>query len=258
MSEILHSKIIGKGNPLLILHGLLGMGDNWISLARKYANHGFEVHLIDQRNHGKSFHDEEMNYEIMSEDLDRYIRHHHLNNISLMGHSMGGKTAMFYAVNHPNEVERLIIVDIAPKKYPPHHHFIFEAIKKIDLQKYSKRKEIEKELEKYIESTAIRNFILKNLKRSENKNFEWKMNLPVLEASLNELGDALPPYTIYSKPSLFIKGEKSPYILKNDFTLIKAHFPQSEMSVINKSGHWVHAEQPEIFFNKTLNFLSND
>jgi len=251
------SKIIGQGKPLLILHGLLGMGDNWLSLARQYAGHGFEVHLIDQRNHGKSFHDPEMNYEVMVEDLQDYIEHYKLSSFDLMGHSMGGKTAMFYAVSFPEPISHLIIVDIAPKYYSPHHHFIFDAIKKLNLNKYRTRREMEKEMKKDISSKAIRNFILKNLGRNHQKLFEWKMNLPVLETALDELGEGLPPFSVFKKPVLFIKGEKSPYIQKNDTGLIKAHFPKAEIISIPNSGHWVHAEQSQLFFNKTLNFLLN-
>jgi len=256
MSDILHSKIIGQGKPLLILHGLLGMGDNWLSLAQ-YTGHGFEVHLIDQRNHGKSFHDHEMNYEAMVEDLQKYIDYHQITSFDLMGHSMGGKTAMHYAVSLPEQILHLIIVDIAPKYYPPHHQFIFEAIKKLDLKKFHTRREVENEIEKYISAPAIRKFILKNLNRNTQKSFEWKMNLPVLESALDELGEALPPFSVFQKPTLFIKGEKSPYIQKNDTGLIKAHFPKAEIISIPNSGHWVHAEQTQLFFNKTLNFLLN-
>ena len=164
MKQLLHSKILGReGVPVLILHGLLGMGDNWLSLGKKYTENGFNVHLIDQRNHGKSFHDDEMNYEVMVEDLHRYTTQHHLNHFHIIGHSMGGKTAMNFAMRHPEMVDKMIIVDIAPKFYPPHHHFIFEAIEKLDLNKFHKRQDIENELSKSIASVPIRQFILKNL-----------------------------------------------------------------------------------------------
>lgn len=253
--QILHSKIFGSGRPLLILHGLLGMGDNWITLGRQYATHGFEVHLIDQRNHGKSFHDDDMTYEELTEDLYSYASKHNLKKFNLIGHSMGGKTAMFFALQYPEFLHKMIVVDIAPKKYPPHHHFIFEAIKKIDLNRFNTRREIEQFVLQYIESPAIVKFILKNLARDENKNFIWKANIPVLSQSLNDLGEALPPMQVSHVPGLFVKGAKSPYILPEDFSLIKAHFPNARIIVIKDSGHWVHAEQPEIFFSETLKFL---
>jgi pimeloyl-ACP methyl ester carboxylesterase len=257
MAKILHSKIIGKGKPLIILHGLLGMGDNWISLARKYAEKGFEVHLIDQRNHGKSFHDDEMNYEVMTQDLFEYLSHYRLDKINVIGHSMGGKTAMNFAVKYPDKIEKLIVVDIAPKTYPPHHQFIFEAIHKINLSQYQSRKEIEKEMKKYIENIAIVQFILKNLGRRHSGGFFWKPNISILKQSLNELGEALPPLSVSPVDTLFIKGELSKYIINKDIPLIEAHFPNSKIINIPDSGHWVHAEQHQLFFDTTYTFLKS-
>ena len=253
--QILHSKILGKGHPLLILHGLLGMGDNWITLGRQYAAQGFEVHLIDQRNHGKSFHDDDMTYDELTEDLYNYARAHNLKKFDLIGHSMGGKTAMFFALQYPELLRKMIVVDIAPKKYPPHHRFIFDTIKKINLSRFDSRRKIEQFVLKYIESPPIVKFILKNLARDENKNFVWKANIPVLSEALNDLGEALPPLQVSQVPALFVKGAKSPYILPEDYSLIKAHFPNSGIVVIPESGHWVHAEQPALFFQETLKFL---
>ena len=253
--NILHSKIIGEGKPLLILHGLLGMGDNWITLGRQYAEQGFEVHLIDQRNHGQSFHDEEMSYEALTGDLYKYVKVHQIESFDLLGHSLGGKTAMFFALQYPELLHKLIVVDIAPKYYPPHHHFIFDTIDKIDLSRFKTRREVEKFVLQYIDSQAIVKFILKNLGRNQVGSFKWKANMPVLAASLEELGEALPPLQESQVPALFIKGAKSPYILPNDFSQIKAHFPNAEIITIPNSGHWVHAEQPIVFFEKTLAFL---
>ncbi len=254
--QLVHSKIIGNGKPLIILHGLLGMGDNWISLGRKYSEQGFEVHLIDQRNHGRSFHDDEMNYQELSVDLYNYINHYNLKDICLLGHSMGGKTAMFFAVTYPEKVEKLIVVDISPKSYPPHHNFIFDAIKSLDLS-VVERKSIEKLLNNKINNKSISLFILKNLKRNKNGNFDWKPNIEILQNSLEELGEALPIYTTFNKPVLFIKGEKSPYINSDDYKLIKAHFPQSNIIEIENAGHWVHSEQAEIFYDITIDFIKS-
>ena len=254
--KILHSKIIGQDKPLLILHGLLGMGDNWITLARQYVGAGFEVHLIDQRNHGKSFHDDEMSYEVLVDDLYRYLQMHRIEKFDLLGHSMGGKTAMFFALQYPELLNKLIVVDIAPKAYPPHHHFIFDTINKIDLLRFHSRREVEKFVLQFIDSKAIVRFILKNLGRDARGHFKWKANMPVLEASLGELGEALPALQESPVPALFIKGAQSSYILPEDFALIKAHFPNSKIITIPQSGHWVHAEQPAAFFEKTLAFLT--
>jgi len=257
MPELLHSKIIGKGKPLVILHGLLGMGDNWISLARRYAGAGFQVHLIDQRNHGKSFHSDEMNYEVMTTDLANYLSHYQISEIDLLGHSMGGKTAMFFSLTYPELVNKLIIVDIAPKYYPPHHQFIFKALNKIKLENFSSRNEIDKFLAKDIPQTAIRQFLMKNLTRNKDHSFSWKANLPVLEDSLDELGSALPPHSGIETDTLYIKGNLSKYISEKDLPLIKAHFPKAEFAGIEQAGHWVHAEQPEKFFQTSLIFLKN-
>ncbi len=254
MPPVLHSKIIGKGAPLIILHGLLGMGDNWISHARWLADKGFQVHLVDQRNHGRSFHSDEMNYEVMVEDLEAYLREHDLKKIHLMGHSMGGKTAMFFAMKNPEWIKKLIIVDISPKKYPPHHHFLFEAIESLSLNTDS-RKELEKQLMRKIQSISIIQFVLKNIYRSKDQKFEWRPNIYVLKNALEDLGEALPPMSIYNDSVLFIKGEKSPYIAEEDYPLIKAHFPHSEIITIPGAGHWVHAEKPERFRNEISNFL---
>ena len=253
--EILHSKILGKGQPLLILHGLLGMGDNWITLGRRYAENGFEVHLIDQRNHGKSFHDDDMTYEDLTFDLYNYVQSHQLKSFDLLGHSMGGKTAMFFALQYPELLRKMIVVDIAPKKYLPHHHFIFDTIKKVDLNKFTSRRDVEQFVLQYIESQAIVKFILKNLTRKKQGTFKWKANMPVLAESLVEIGEALPPLQVSKTPALFVKAANSPYISEEDFGLIKAHFPNSMIVTIHKSGHWVHAEQPDVFLEKTLTFL---
>jgi len=257
MTPVLHSKILGQGMPLVILHGLLGMGDNWISLGRKYAENGFQVHLVDQRNHGKSFHSDEMTYEEMVQDLANYFKVHKFTKAHILGHSMGGKTAMNFALSYPGLVDKLIVVDIAPKYYAPHHHFIFEAIKHLDLSKYTSRKEVEKALLRYINNPDISQFILKNLGRDQSGRFFWKANIPVLEEALDDLGEALPPQAIIKNDTLFIKGEQSPYITDRDLPLIQAHFPHSKNFIISKAGHWVHAEQPVQFYESSLKFLKN-
>ena len=257
MPQLLHSKILGQGAPLIILHGLLGMGDNWLTLGRQYAQQGFQVHLIDMRNHGKSFHHDDMTYEAMSQDLKYYLNQYQLSNIDLIGHSMGGKAAMFFSLQYPELIKHLIVVDIAPKFYPPHHHFIFEAINHLDLQKFEKRINLENELSQYIESEQIVKFILKNLGRDKAGHFYWKAHISVLEKALRDLGEALPPDAVINRPTLFVKGAQSPYILPEDETLIKTHFPQSEIVVIPNSSHWVHAQQAPLFYQTTLNFLKS-
>lgn len=174
MNPILHSKIIGHGQPLLILHGFLGMGDNWKTLGNRFAEE-YQVHLIDQRNHGRSFHSDEFDYELMVEDLLNYIDHHHLENINLIGHSMGGKTAMLFAVNHPERVHKLIVADIGPKYYPSHHEQILNGLNAIDFTQQRSRNEIEEVLENYIPEMGIRQFLLKNVYRKIRINSDFDL-----------------------------------------------------------------------------------
>ena len=161
--EILYSKIIGEGKPLLILHGFLGMSDNWKTLGNQYAKNGFEVHLIDQRNHGKSFHSTDFDYEFLANDLKIYIEHHAISEASLIGHSMGGKTVMQFAILYPELVNKLIVADIAPKYYPPHHNEIINALVSLNFDLISSRSEADKELSKHLTNYGIRQFLLKNL-----------------------------------------------------------------------------------------------
>ncbi|MGB3149116.1 MAG: alpha/beta fold hydrolase, partial [Maribacter sp.] len=189
MNPILHAKIIGKGKPLCILHGFLGMSDNWKTLGTSYSENGFEVNLIDQRNHGKSFHSADFNYDLLAKDLKSYLDYHSLKSIYLIGHSMGGKTAMQFACNYPNIISKLIVADIAPKFYPPHHSSIIDALNKINLEEMSSRNEADLQLKKYIPDFGTRQFLLKNLYRTDNKKLQFRFNLPVLSGKMEEVGE---------------------------------------------------------------------
>ncbi len=258
MSKILHSQILGEGEPLVIIHGFLGSGDNWITLGRKWAGEGFEVHLVDMRNHGRSFWDDSFTLEDLTEDLLNYIHHYGLENPHLLGHSLGGKVVMYEAVTSGYGKGKSIVADIAPKTYPSHHGFIFDALKNIDLSQVKTRQEVDELLKPYIPQKAIRQFVMKNLKRTP-KGFAWKINVPVLEKSMAEVGQGLPPMSIYEGDILFIKGEKSPYIqLPEDEKLIKAHFPKAIIETIPGTGHWLHAEKPEEFYRLVTGFLKQE
>ncbi len=254
---LLHSKILGKGEPLLILHGYFGMGDNWKSLANKFTEH-FEVHLIDQRNHGRSFHSDDFNYELLVDDLKEYIDHYKLGKVNLLGHSMGGKTVMLFAVSYPDKVKKLVVVDIAPKYYPPHHQFILDALNAVDFDKISSRREVESILKNYINEEGIRQFLLKNVYWKEKGKLAYRFNLDSLTENNQEVGEALPPFTTFEGETLFLKGENSGYITDEDFPLIEAHFPNSKIVVIKNSGHWLHAENPTQFYEEVLNFLLDE
>ena len=252
---ILHSQIIGKGDPFLILHGFLGMGDNWKSLGNSFAELGYEVHLIDQRNHGRSFHSDEFSYTKMSQDLLDYCDHYQLTACIVLGHSMGGKTAMQFAVDYPEKVAKLIVADIGPKAYPQHHQDILKALSLLDLKKLKSRGEADDILAQYIREEGVRQFLLKNLYWKEKGVLGLRMNLDVLTENIETVGVALPEESKFSNPVLFIGGGLSGYIEAADEILIHRHFPEAEIKTIAGAGHWVHAEKPKEFFDLVRAFL---
>lgn len=257
MREILHSKILGSGKPLCILHGFLGMSDNWKTLGMAYADSGMEVHLIDQRNHGKSFHSEDFNYDFLAKDLNNYLESKNIERTLLIGHSMGGKTAMQFACDYPGKTEKLLVADIAPKFYPPHHHEIIDGLNKIDLSVLTSRKEADDELQKHISNFGIRQFLLKNLYWNSEKKLSFRFNLPVLSHKMEEVGENINSTDSYAGPTLFLKGSKSEYVTDSDLSRIKTHFPLAQMETIANAGHWLHAENPKEFLSKSLHFLAS-
>lgn len=253
---LLHSKILGQGKPLLILHGFLGMSDNWKTLANKFSEKGFEVHLIDQRNHGKSFHSDDFDYGFLADDLKRYTEHYALRDIALLGHSMGGKTAMQFSCSFPTVVEKLIVADIAPKFYPPHHQYIMDALVSLDLNEMTSRTDADKALSNHIPEFGIRQFLLKNLYWAEKGKLGFRFNLAVLKNRMEEIGDALGPMQHYNGPTLFLRGDRSEYIANADTEILRKHFPKATVETVPNAGHWLHAENPLGFFTKAINFLN--
>lgn len=254
----LHANVLGSGKPMLILHGFLGMGDNWKTLGSRFADEeGFQVHLIDQRNHGRSPHTEEFSYEIMAEDIKDYCDQNDLDDIVLIGHSMGGKTAMHVAIEYPQLLDALIVVDIAPKYYPPHHQTILEGLTMLQNTKLSSRRTADEKLKDYIKDLGIRQFLLKNLYWKEKGKLAFRMNLPVLKDKIETVGQALADEAEYGGRTLFIKGGKSNYIKDDDKNLLKKHFPKSQLLTIKDTDHWVHAEKPDAFFKGVMGFLQN-
>lgn len=251
--EILHSKILGSGQPFLILHGFLGMSDNWKTLGNKYAEN-FEVHLIDQRNHGRSFHSEEFSYDLMVDDLKNYIDFHNLENCILLGHSMGGKTAMQFALTYPDLIQKLIIADIAPKTYPAHHQYILKALSEVDFSIQTSRKEIEEVLNNYIPEKGVIQFLMKNIYRKEKTELAYRFNLPILLNEYHEVVTSFQSTNVFNKPTLFLKGSNSNYITSDDRVTIERNFSNADIKEISNSGHWLHAEQPQEFYQKTINF----
>lgn len=252
---MLNSRIEGEGHPLIIIHGFLGMSDNWKSLASLYAALGFQVHMIDLRNHGKSFHSDEFNYTVMSNDILEYCEHYHLENVSVIGHSMGGKVAMLFATTHPKMVEKLIIADIGPKYYAPHHQDILTGLNAVDFSQKPDRASVEEILYPLIPDFGTRQFLMKNLYWVEPGQLAFRFNLPVFNAKIETIGEALPEGNHFNKPTLFIRGENSSYILDDDLLKINNHFPIFELATIPNVGHWLHAENPKLFFEETARFL---
>lgn len=254
MNKILNSKILGEGKPLIILHGLFGMLDNWQALAKEFACF-FETHIIDLRNHGRSFHANQHNYELMSEDLLSYLNAYNLDEVSLIGHSMGGKVAMTFACMYPERVEKLVVVDIAPKYYPPHHQEILSGLNAVEQAKIKSRKEADQILSQYFSESAMRQFLLKNLYWRSSTELTFKFNLKVLSDQIENVGQALHTDALFDRPALFIVGQSSNYIKETDVELIESHFPDFEIVEIPNSGHWVHAENADQFFDKVSRFL---
>ncbi len=252
---MLYSKIEGEGKPLLILHGFLGMSDNWKTLGAQFANEGFEVHLLDLRNHGRSFHADEFNYEVMVQDVLDYCKEHNLENINLLGHSMGGKVAMFLSVSNPNLVDKLIVADIGPKYYRPHHQEIFKGLNAVDFSQKPSRGEVELILKKYISENDTIQFLMKSLFWKEPGQLDFRFNLKAFNLDYDAIGKPLSENDLFDKPTLFIRGGNSSYIKDKDFEGIIKHFPNAEIATVPNAGHWLHAENPKLFFELVMQFL---
>ena len=230
------------------------MSDNWRTLGNQFAEN-YQVHLIDQRNHGRSFQAEEFTYEVLVDDLYAYINHHQLENIFLIGHSMGGKTAMLFAATYPEMVDKLIVVDISPKAYAPHHNAILAGLNSVDFTVQNSRSSVDEQLKKYIPEMGVRQFLMKNLYWKEKGVLDFRFNLDSLTKNNPEVGKALPNDAFYSKETLFLKGEKSGYILPEEQLIIDKHFPNNKVVEIKNAGHWLHAENPSDFYTEVCNFL---
>lgn len=240
---ILNYKEFGQGEPIVILHGLFGTLDNWQTIAKQLALNN-SVYIIDQRNHGRSPHSEEINYQLLSDDLLYFMESNWIYNATIIGHSMGGKTAMQFAFDNPDMVKKLVVIDIAPKAYLGGHEIILETLLSVELDKYSDRKAVEIELAKNIPESGVLQFLLKNLTRNETTGeFEWKMNLDSINKNYDKIIGNI-ENGVFQGETLFVKGANSDYIKEDDIKTIKAMFPNSSIENIENAGHWVHAEQP--------------
>lgn len=253
--QLLHSTISGSGVPLLIIHGYFGMSDNWRGLGNRFSEN-YEVHLIDQRNHGRSFHCDDFDYELLVEDLQVYIEHHNLEKVNILGHSMGGKVAMLYATSYPEHIDKLMVADISPKYYKPHHQQILAALNAVNFSIHDSRRKVEEVLKIYIQEPGILQFLLKNVFWKTKEKLDFRFNIHSLTENNSEVGEALPSFTHFDGPTLFLRGENSNYITLEDEGLIEAHFSNATIVTVKNAGHWLHAENPGQFFDEIVSFLS--
>lgn len=250
----LNFKKSGSGEPLIILHGLFGSADNWFSIAKELEK-DYTLYLVDQRNHGDSPQSGDWNYEVMAEDINELMEDERIESAYLMGHSMGGKSAMKFAFKYPEKVDKLIVADIAPRFYPVHHQSILEGLNAISIDDLKSRKEADDILSAYIETPGIRQFLLKSLGRNESGGFMWKVNLPVISEKIDNVGEEIVSETAFEKPTLFMGGENSDYITSEDKKEISEMFPNSHIIFIKNAGHWLHAEQPAAVVETVRAFL---
>lgn len=248
----LHYKELGEGKPMMILHGLFGCLDNWNTHAKKLADY-FRVIAVDLRNHGRSPWSDNFSYPIMAEDVKELCDDLQLEDVIMVGHSMGGKVAMHFAQKYESYLEKLVIVDMGIKSYPMHHQHILAGIHAVDLPNIKVRREAEVQMSAHIESEGVKQFLLKNLYWKEKGVLAWRMNVDVLERELPNILSGLPEGEV-SVPSLFIRGAASNYVLDEDFDSIEEVFIDVEFETVDDAGHWVHAEAPEPFLEALLSF----
>ncbi|HEY4539897.1 MAG TPA: alpha/beta fold hydrolase [Faecalibacter sp.] len=254
-TPILHSKIIGSGSQhFIIFHGLFGQLDNWNTHGRQFGEI-YTTHLVDLRNHGRSFHSNESSIEAMSDDILRYMDAHGIQKAHLIGHSLGGRIVIDFAMRYAERLDHLIVADMAPKAYQPHHNAIFKALGSVDFETITSRKDVEETLSQYIQEVGVRQFLLKNVYHAENGKYAFRFNLPVLREHYEDLVGKPLAEGVFNGPTLFLKGAKSDYILPEDEFIIKKQFPQAKIQSIANAGHWLHAENPKDFIEAILEFL---
>jgi len=250
----LHFRVDGQGSPVIVLHGLLGSLDNWRLFSRRLAR-DFKVFSLDLRNHGQSPHSEIMNYRIMAQDLREFTEDRGLASAIVLGHSMGGKVAMQFAGDNPHVVDKLIVVDIAPKAYPPTHRCLLAALWALDLTGLKSFTAVDSAIAPLIADPAVRRFVLKSLIRDPHAGFRWKIGLDAILQNYDELTRPVVLEQPFRNPVCFIRGARSNHIEDNDLSLIRKMFSQVELIDIPDAGHWVHAEAPEEFFLAVVKFL---
>jgi esterase len=250
----LNFQTAGTGPPLLILHGLFGSLDNWAGISRRLASF-CQVFTLDLRNHGRSPHSDSFNYDLMAADILEFLQTHSLPRANVLGHSMGGKVAMLFALRHPDQLGKLIVADMAPKAYPPVHREILDALLALDLASFKRRDQIDAALAPDIPQTAVRQFLLKNLATGDDGRLRWKLNLDAITRHYDELTLPIESESPSPGPALFIRGGRSDHVLDSDLDPIRHLFPQARFVTIPEAGHWVHADAPEAFAQAVVDFL---
>ena len=250
----LHHRITGTGQPLVMLHGLFGSQENLGAISRLLAEQ-YQIHGLDLRNHGRSPHTQAHSYPLMVDDVIAYMDHQGLERAHFIGHSMGGKTAMQLALTHPQRVERLVVLDIAPVLYKPHHQQILEGLQSLNLAALSSRTEADQQLAAYVPELAVRQFLLKNLVKAGPDRFGWRINLEALTRNYQEIMVGQQHQPPFPRPALFIKGGDSDYIQAEHWSKIQELFPAAVMRIIPRTGHWLHAEKPEVVAAAARRFL---
>ena len=251
----LHFQEYGRGEPLIVLHGLFGSSDNWHSVSRQLSSM-FHVFALDQRNHGRSPHSHDMSYPVMAVDVLEFVTNRRLERPILLGHSMGGKTAMEVALSQPTIVSKLVVADIAPKSYPARHDHILEGLLSLKLTAFHDRNDVEEALAPTIPDLAVRRFLLKSMRRGDT-GFEWQIGLQEIAANYEAINAGLLPNRTFSGPTLFLRGEHSDYVSEDDLAPIQRLFPAAVFEILPGAGHWLHAEAATLFIAAVKRFLSD-
>jgi pimeloyl-ACP methyl ester carboxylesterase len=235
----------GQGQPMILLHGIFGSSDNWLTPAKLLSSQ-FHTFALDLRNHGQSPHEESFNYPVMAADVLEFIEANKITNPVIVGHSMGGKVAMNFALAYPDKLQKLIVVDIAPKEYNMKHYVILEGLNGIPIEQVTTRAEADEILARYVPEADVRQFLLKNLQRKAQGGFKWKLNLVAIDANIERIGLDLEFPGPFNKPTLFVRGARSNYIRDEDVARINEVFPMAKLETLD-TGHWVPAEKPKEF-----------
>jgi esterase len=252
---VLFYRKYGEGKPVIILHGLFGLSDNWVTIGGKIAGNNFCVYIPDQRNHGRSPHDNSFNYDLLGEDLKDFITQNHIESPAIIGHSMGGKVALNFALKYPECIDKLIVADMGIKKYPAHQTEIFDALLSIDPAEFTTRNEIERYLSERIHNDRLVKLLIKNFHFSYDTGFEWKINLKGIKENYSNILDEITATSSYNGKTLFIRGGLSDYISDEDIPEIKKLFPDAIFKTIRGASHWIHADKPTEFQEMVLQFI---